>query len=283
MAENANPQWDTVDFNPLRQAVMQRFGCSEEEAIVRIQDMWGHQGENTRGETPRARTPSPHPPPMPHPPHTPRSTSPPNDIQNPTGKKNPFPEFEVGSEVADQIPLTPHEFALRKIKAGEYVELWYFTTEGCREASMATLTTDDETFGILKTNSGLALQQINTTKASRNAIADEHLSWDQIMTARHNLITAATTHGWPLAHTFALAKFYMNLENCKAAGTQTRPLIRYHATVRKTWHQALNGQGKPFDLSVINRTLLRGFEDQIRDYDQQELAKQASDIEQTID
>ena len=237
--------------------------------------MWGRQGENTQGEIPRIRTPSP--------PRTPRNTSPHNDFHNPTRKKALFPEFEVGSAVADRMPITPHEFAIRKIKAGEYVELWYFTTEGCNEASRAALTADDETFSILKTDSGLALQQINANKASRNAIADEYLSWDQIMTARHNIISAATTHGWPPMHTIALAEFYMNLENFKATGTQPRPLIRYHAIVRKAWHASLKGQGKPFDLSVINPSLLRNFEDQIRDHDQQEMMKQASKANRLID
>ena len=77
----------------------------------------------------------------------------------------------------------------------EYVELWYFTTEGCREASKATPTAVDDIFGLLNTDSGLTLQSIRATKASRNAMADEHLTWEQIMTARHTLIQTATHVG----------------------------------------------------------------------------------------
>ena len=65
----------------------------------------------------------------------------------------------------------------------EYVELWYFSSEGCKEASKAALTAADDTFGILNMDSGLALQSIKATKASRNAVVDEHLTWEQIMTA----------------------------------------------------------------------------------------------------
>jgi len=200
--------------------------------------------------------------------------------QPPTnGKKVLFPDFNVGSAITDRIPLIPHDFATRKIKAAEYVDLWYFTTEGLKEASMATLTADDDTFGLLRTDAGLAFQQINATKASRNAVTDEHLTWDQIMTARLNIITSATSHGWPPKYTMTLAKFYINLESLKATGTNPRTLIRYHAIIRKAWHAALKGQGTPFDLSIINNTVLGQIEDQIRDHDHQEMKRQASKLE----
>jgi len=194
------------------------------------------------------------------------------------GKKTLFPDFNIGSAITDQIPLLPHEFATRKIKAAEYVDLWYFTTEGLKEASMATLAANDDTFGLLKTEAGLAFQQIHATKASRNAITDEHLSWDQIMTARLNIIAAVTTHGWPPKYTMTLAKFYINLEGLKATGTNPRTLIHYHAIARKTWHAALKGQGTPFDLSIVNTTLLGQIENQINQHDFQEMKKQASSL-----
>ena len=167
---------------------MQRLGCSEEDAITQIQTMWEDDRWNPQGErqSPPIHTPSPIPPPL----EISRSLS--DNPQQVKGKKVLFPDFEVGSIIEDQIPLTPHKFATKRIKASEYVELWYFTVEGCKEASMASLTADDETFGLLRTESGIAFQQMDATKASRNAIADEHLSWDQIMTARYGIINVVS-------------------------------------------------------------------------------------------
>ena len=159
----------------------------------------------------------------------------------------------------------------------EYVELWYFTTEGCREVSKATPTAADDTFSILNTDTGLALQSIKATKASRNAIADEHLTWEQIMTARHTLIETANRVGWPNKHTRALAEFYINLEGLKAIGDNPRALILYHAVVQRQWHETMRGRGVPFNLSIINENLFNKLENQIRDRDQEEIHKKASD------
>ena len=103
---------------------------------------------------------------------------------------------------------------------------------------------------------------------------DKSLSWEQIATARHNIIEAASTR--PAKHRMALAKFFMNLEAMKANGTNARSLILYQAIVRKGWHAALKGSGDPFNLANINQGLLVTLENQLRDQDQQEMQKQAS-------
>ena len=94
--------------------------------------------------------------------------------------------------------------ALTRVKAMEYVELWYFTSEGILDASKITPTTSDETIGLVKTDSGLAIQPIKASKASRNAILDGSLSWEQIMTARYNILDAASK--WPEEHRISMAE-----------------------------------------------------------------------------
>ena len=159
----------------------------------------------------------------------------------------------------------------------EYVELWYFTTEGITDASKITPTAADDTFGFMRTEAGLALQQIKASKASRNAICDEALSWEQIMTARHNILSSASM--WPEKHRLALAEFFMNLEARKASGAKPRPLILYQATVRRRWHHALKGVGQPFNIAIINNDLLAKLENEIRDQDHEEMKKQASEVQ----
>ena len=159
-----------------------------------------------------------------------------------------------------------------KIKSMEYTELWYFTTEGIMDGSKITPTAADDTFGLLPTHGGLALQQIKASRASHNVIGNKALTWDQITTARHHFITAAA--GWPDKHRMAMAEFFMNLESLKASGSCPCTLIAYQATARRHWHATLKGIGQPFNISNISKPLLLTLENRVRDHDHREL-KQA--------
>ena len=258
MAELERPDWHEENFDQLVQRMVERTHCSEEEATTRLRTTIQALLEGTE-DPPQEQTPPASPPPQP-----------------PTQKKVVFIDFDLETAVSDRIPHNPSQYATGKIENMEYVELWYFTTEGCKEASRATPTAVDDTFGILNTDSGLALQSIKATRASRNTIPDEHLSWEQVMTARHNLIQTASHVGWPRKHTITLAEFYIKLEGLKANGYNSRALLLYHAIVRRQWHETMRGRGTPFNLSIINEALFAKLENQIRDRDQEELLKKAS-------
>jgi hypothetical protein len=280
MAEQEPQNWDEATFIQVRQQVMERLQCSEEEATNRVRATIQALLDGTQIPpiNPPANPPQ-NPPPdtAPDPPLIPPTTPTRNEeVQHSSRKKAVFIDFDLDTTIADRIPHTPSQFAVGRIQDMEYVELWYFTTEGCKEASKATPTTADNTYGILSTDSGLTLQSIKATKASRNAIADENLNWEQITTARHTLIATANRVGWPDKHTFALAGLYINLEALKAAGYNPRALILYHAVVRRQWHEAMKGRGTPFNLSIVNEKLFGKLENQIRDHDQEELYRKAS-------
>lgn len=261
MADIIPIQWDSPEFDAIRQTIRNRFACSEEEAIARLQAMWNHQ-EDKRPPSP-GLVPQPIPDPIPN-----------VDPPLPPRKKTAFTDFDVNSSIPEHLPFFPAQFATDKVKSMDYVELWYFTSEGITDASKTTPTATDDTFGLLRTDSGLALQQIKATRASRNVIADEYLTWDQISTARHNILNAAA--GWPDKHRIALAEFFMNLESLKATGTNPRYLIAYQAVSRRLWHSALKGPGHPFNIANINQALMLKLENQIRDADHTDLRGQAS-------
>jgi len=258
MAENEHLEWQGENLNQLVQRIVDHTQCSEEEAANRLQTMIQALLEGPQNP-PQERTPPASPPPQP-----------------PTQKKIIFIDFDLDATVSDRIPHNPSQYAVGRIESMEYVELWYFTTEGCKEASKATPTAADDTFGLLNTDSGLTLQSIKATKASRNAVADEHLTWEQVMTARHTLIQTANQVNWPRKHTLVLAEFYIKLEGLKAEGYNSRTLLLYHAVVRRQWHETMKGRGTPFNPSIINEALFTKLENQIRDRDQEELLKKAS-------
>lgn len=273
MAELQPAEMDPLALTLARQRIMDRFQCSEAEATERLT------------ETIRQLFNDPEfPDPPPEPPAPAREPSvPPISVQDeepgpPPKKKATYVDFELDAPIASRIPNNPSEYAVGKMEDIEYVELWYFTTEGCKEASRATPSVADDTFGILNTKSGLALQPIKATKASRNAIVDEHLSWEQIMTARHTLIDTATKVGWDDKLTLSLAKLYINLEGLKAAGYCPKALILYHAITRKQWHEALRGRGKPFNISIINEELFSKLENQVRDHTLEDVQRQTIEV-----
>jgi len=268
MADQAAPGWNSDMFNQFRQRVMDRFQCSEKEATARVLTAWDNMMQDLM-EQPQQ------PPPHPQPPATPPSPPRNDDPRPPTRKKIAFPDFDLNAVIPSQVPHGPSQYAIGKIEAMEYVELWYFTTEGCRETRKTTPIAAD-TYSPPNTDSGLALQPITATKASPNAVDDEHLSWEQIMTARHNIIATASRAGWPDKHVRSLAELYIVLESRGATGSSTRALILYQAVVRRQWHAAMKGRGTPFNVAKINEELLDRLNNQIRDQDLEETRKQAS-------
>ena len=203
----------------MRLAFQNRFDCSEEEAIVRLQRIWDNNENNSPRNTPRP--PSPPPPPLTPPPPDPIPAPPPESHNLPT-------DFDHNEAIPNTVPNMPLKWAVNKVKAGEYVQLWYFTSKGMLEAKKSPKTTPDDTLDLLKTETGFTLQQVKASKPSRNAIDDEYLRWEQIMTARHKLCDAAA--GWPENLRISLAAFYLNLEALRGNGINHRPLILYQAT-----------------------------------------------------
>lgn len=166
-----------------RHRIMAQFQCTEEEAAERlrrsIQNLFN---DPEIPDPPPVLSPEP-PPELPAPlPEFPDSLDPPmdEDAEAQPKKKATYIDFDLNAPIASRIPHSPSEYAVGKIENIEYVELWYFTTEGCREAGKATPSVANDTFGILKTNSGIALQLLKATKALKNAIVDKYLSWEQI-------------------------------------------------------------------------------------------------------
>ena len=267
MADQPPPMDNADFFGQASLRIMERFQCSADEAAARL-----HASLQTLLQPLEPQPPPPAPPPTPPLPPIPI----PNDLVIPPKKKPTYIDFDLNTPIADRIPLTPSEYAIGKIQNIEYVELWYFTTEGRNDAGKISPSVANNTYSLADTSSGLALQPIKASKASWNAVIDESLSWEQVMTARHTLIASATQVGWDQKLTFALAQFYINLEGAKADGDNPRALILYHAASRRLWHDALLGRGKPFNISIFNTELYRKFENQVRDMDSEDTKRQAS-------
>jgi len=133
------------------------------------------------------------------------------------------------------IPSTdvprPYDYARQKLVKGEWVELWYFTREGCFEAAKPT----------------------STTTTSPNVLPDTALTCDQISFAGKILARIMKEERWPNTHIDAIVDFFCRLDNerINMGYDGGLALIEYQATVRKAWFDTL-GTDRAFDLAEFN-------------------------------
>jgi len=72
----------------------------------------------------------------------------PEEVRDDVEKKKPkMKDFDNTTTVGNYIAPRPAQYALRRIKVFEYVELWYLTPEGCSDATQHQLTQHDDAFG----------------------------------------------------------------------------------------------------------------------------------------
>jgi hypothetical protein len=130
-------------------------------------------------------------------------------------KKPKINDFDTGSIVADIIIPRPSQYAIQKIKNMEYIELWYFSLDGCHEASITSRSTSDsdDAYGFTKVDSMVTLKTLASFKASHKALQDHDLSWHQFDLAKTSFLVHIEKNGWPEKHQQALALFFTLITN----------------------------------------------------------------------
>ncbi|KAF8814412.1 hypothetical protein BYT27DRAFT_7219855 [Phlegmacium glaucopus] len=182
--------------------------------------------------------------------------------QREIGSKKPkMNDFNAEQAIDDFILPQPAAYALWCLDDFDFIELWYFSQEGCTDASMNQRTQLDDTFGLTKFDEMLSLRPVSSLKASRNVTT---------------LIQHLANH-WPAKHITALAHFFMNLE------THTyrhRPfgewsLLIYQARARCNWHDQPK-QNNAFNIAIINKNLLQTIHREVLDVEQTNSIKEVS-------
>ncbi|KAG1726366.1 hypothetical protein EDD22DRAFT_444285 [Suillus occidentalis] len=118
-------------------------------------------------------------------------------------KKNKAKFIPVSTTKIPTGPIViPSHYAVRKLKAGEYCELHYFTNVGLADARKNLLSSEPKGMILLPSEDG---QQIwvnaDETRDTKSAITrDENLSWEQFNEAAPRMIIAMKQHEWPKDH-----------------------------------------------------------------------------------
>ncbi|KAH7916684.1 hypothetical protein BJ138DRAFT_1108472 [Hygrophoropsis aurantiaca] len=182
-------------------------------------------------------------------------------------KKPKLPDFDETVMIGDVIAPPPAQYALQKIAAFEYVELWYFSPDGCSDSARSNKSSSEEAFGIARVDDHIALRPLASFKASRNVLHDHELTFSQLLQAKNCFLVNIQKAGWTQKHIDAIATLYFKIEmheyRIRAHGE--RVLLVYASRARKEWHAALKRKEKPFNIAFINENLLRSINEEIWD------------------
>jgi hypothetical protein len=145
-------------------------------------------------------------------------------------KKRPkMHTFSSTRSIGTDIVQRPSPYALERLGKFEYVPLWYFTPDGCADAASSQRSADD-TFSFARSEADtMVLKPVASVRASRKALRDEDLSWDQMEIASSLLLRHQRQLHWPEPATDALAIFYYNLQNheLRSRSNGQRILLEY--------------------------------------------------------
>ncbi|KAG1731163.1 hypothetical protein EDD22DRAFT_1045437 [Suillus occidentalis] len=106
--------------------------------------------------------------------------------------KNKYAPLVRGKAPSDPTIL-PAQYATRKLKAGDYCELHYFTNRGLEDAQLATLVAEPDAMVMLPSSEGIhswiPAAAVKDPKATP-VVKDEHLSWEEFNEAAPRMVTS---------------------------------------------------------------------------------------------
>ncbi|KAH7917947.1 hypothetical protein BV22DRAFT_1042090 [Leucogyrophana mollusca] len=189
-----------------------------------------------------------------------------NERREAKKKKPKINDFDENASISDVITLRPAQYALQKIAAFEFVEMWYFSPDGCADAARNTKTSAEEAFGLTKLDDHVALRPLASFRASRNVLDDHEIPFAQLLQAKNTYLVHLQKAGWPDKHVNSIATLYWNIENhpYRTRPHRERVLSLYASRARREWHDELK-RNKGFNIASINEMLLRTINDEVWD------------------
>ncbi|KAG6379374.1 hypothetical protein JVT61DRAFT_11838 [Boletus reticuloceps] len=182
-------------------------------------------------------------------------------------KKPKMADFTSGLPPPNVLIKRPSQYALTKLASFDFVELWYFSPEGCNDAAKHLKSSTDDAFGISSSNDFLTLRPVASVKASQYVRADHQLTFGEFLQARVSYLDHIKQASWPGKHINALAMFFWNLESHPHRVTTHGDLIilNYASRVRRQWHDDLKRNTGACDISIISDTLMNNIAWEIND------------------
>lgn len=197
-------------------------------------------------------------------------------------KKRPrLADFDSNRMVGSYIAPRPSTYALNKLENFEYVELYYFTKEGCIDALNNHHSEASDAYGLTRVGDTVGLRQVAAVKSSKNVIQDADLSWNQMTYAKASYIQHAAKAGWPEKHVDALVHFFIGIETSafRVRSHGEKVLLQYQARVRRHWQDCLKREeGATFNIALIDNRLLESISNEVWDAAHAENKREVSNL-----
>ncbi|KAH9033532.1 hypothetical protein EDB85DRAFT_2073772 [Lactarius pseudohatsudake] len=181
-------------------------------------------------------------------------------------KKPKLNDFDPDRTISDWIEARPAPYAVNRLNNLEYVELDYFTTKGCNEASAdAGSVVSQDTLAFTRLDGTITVRPLAAVRSSRNVRNDEDLSWEEMLQGKNMMLRyMAKSTTWPQAHAQSLAVFFVALElhPRTAQPNGKRALLLYQSRARREWFAALK-RNEGFNIERIGEPLLQEAADEI--------------------
>ncbi|KAG1744540.1 uncharacterized protein EDB91DRAFT_1272466 [Suillus paluster] len=158
-------------------------------------------------------------------------------------KKNKSKFVPVATAKIPTTPvIIPSNYAVQKLKAGDYCELYYFTNKGLNEAKKNLLSTESRGLILLPGADGQQTWvNADETRDLKAVITkDENFSWEEFNEAAPCMVIAMKQQEWPEDRINMHISFWTALQNhhwCHAIDTlKQRALLLYQSQQRRMWH-----------------------------------------------
>ncbi|KAG1725487.1 uncharacterized protein EDB91DRAFT_1208983 [Suillus paluster] len=172
-------------------------------------------------------------------------------------KKPKMNGFKEASTVGDFLAPRPSQYAVQKLTNFEYIELWNFSPDGCKEALKTSKSVADD-YGLTKVDDQLTIRPASAFKASKAALADHELPFSVFLRAKNMFLVQISQAKWPQTHVDALSLFFWRLENHAIRNHSDigdMVILNYASRVRHDWHDCLK-RDEGFNIGNLNETLL---------------------------
>lgn len=175
--------------------------------------------------------------------------------------KNKYAPIKRGKVPSDPTIL-PAQHATRKLKAGDYCELHYFTNKGLDDARVSTSIAEPEALVMLPAADGIhswvPAAAVKDLKAAP-VVKDENLTWEEFNEAAPRMILSMKMHDWPDDRVDMHVQFWTALQSHRWCHTpdplKQRALLLYQSQQRRCWHLTI-GTAQGWSLEEINQDLL---------------------------
>ncbi|KAG2151645.1 uncharacterized protein EDB93DRAFT_1083261, partial [Suillus bovinus] len=107
----------------------------------------------------------------------------------------------------------PAQYTTQKLTNFKYIELWYFSPDGCKDALRSSCSIAENNLSITRVDNQLTLHPSLAFKVSKAAIADHKLPFSTFLRVKNLFLVQISKAKWPQSHINALSLFFWHLKN----------------------------------------------------------------------